>query len=208
MSSVQIYDTTLRDGSQAAGISFSCEDKIKIALSLDKIGFHYIEGGWPGSNPKDLDFFRSIQSHTLKNARLVAFGSTRKAGLAAENDPSIRAILDSGVQVATIFGKSWDFHVREALGTTLEGNLAMIRDTVAFLKKSGLEVFYDAEHFFDGYKANPEYALKTIEAAQERGASNIILCDTQRGQPADGNKRVCGTGRRALKHTARYPYPQ
>ncbi len=178
---VQIYDTTLRDGSQSAGISFSCEDKIKIALSLDKIGFHYIEGGWPGSNPKDLDFFRAIQSHTLKNARLVAFGSTRKASLAAENDPSIRAILDSGVPVATIFGKSWDFHVREALGITLEDNLAMIRDTVAFLKKSGLEVFYDAEHFFDGYKANPEYALKTIEAAQEGGASMIILCDTNGG---------------------------
>ncbi|NLI13324.1 MAG: citramalate synthase [Peptococcaceae bacterium] len=181
MSSVQIYDTTLRDGSQAEGISFSCEDKIKIALSLDKIGFHYIEGGWPGSNPKDLDFFSLIRSHSLKNAKLAAFGSTRKASLAAENDPSILAILDSGVQVATIFGKSWDFHVREALGTTLEGNLARIRDTVAFLKSKGLEVFYDAEHFFDGCKANLAYALKTIEAAQEGGASTIILCDTNGG---------------------------
>lgn len=181
MSEVQIYDTTLRDGSQAEGISFSCEDKIKIALSLDKIGFHYIEGGWPGSNPKDLDFFKSIRSHSLKNARLAAFGSTRKVGLAAENDPSLRSILESGAGVATIVGKSWDFHVREALGTTLEGNLAMIRDTVAFLKSRGLEVFYDAEHFFDGCKANPEYALKTIEAAEEAGASTVVLCDTNGG---------------------------
>ncbi len=156
MTSVQIYDTTLRDGSQAEGISFSVEDKIKIALSLDKMGFHYIEGGWPGSNPKDLDFFSSIRGHSLKNAKLTAFGSTRKASTTAENDSSVLAILDSGVQAATIFGKSWDFHVREALGTTLEGNLAMIRDTVAFLKSKGLEVIYDAEHFFDGCKANLE----------------------------------------------------
>lgn len=178
---VQIYDTTLRDGSQAEGISFSCEDKIKIALNLDKMGFHYIEGGWPGSNPKDMDFFTSIRGHHLKNAKLAAFGSTRKAGIKAENDVNVLSILDTGVQVATIFGKSWDFHVTKALRITLEENLAMIRDTIAYLKSRGLEVIYDAEHFFDACKANPEYALSTITAAKEGGASTVVLCDTNGG---------------------------
>ncbi len=191
MPEAQIYDTTLRDGSQAEGISFSCEDKIKIALRLDKMGFHYIEGGWPGSNPKDLDFFSRIQGHKLKNARLTAFGSTRRAGLAAENDPNIQCILQSGVQVATIFGKTWDFHVRKALGATLEENLAMISETIAYLKNSGLEVIYDAEHFFDGYKANPAYAIKTIRAAKESGASTVVLCDTNGGSmPAEVRELV------------------
>jgi len=178
---VQIYDTTLRDGAQGEGISFSCEDKIKIALHLDKMGFHYIEGGWPGSNPKDLEFFSRIRGYALKCARIAAFGSTRKAGSVAENDTSVRAILDSGVQVATIVGKTWDFHVFKALGTTLEENLAMIRDTVAYLKRCGLEVIYDAEHFFDGYKANAAYALETVKAAKEGGASTVVLCDTNGG---------------------------
>ncbi len=181
MPSVQIYDTTLRDGTQAEGISFSCEDKIKIAQSLDIMGFHYIEGGWPGSNPKDVDFFNRIQGYNLKNARIVAFGSTRKAGLPAENDANVKAILDSGVRVATIFGKTWDLHVAKSLGTTPEENLAMIRDTIAYLKSRGLEVHYDAEHFFDGYKANPAYALETIRAAEAGGAHAVILCDTNGG---------------------------
>lgn len=181
MRSVQIYDTTLRDGSQAEGISFSCEDKVKIALKLDKMGFHYIEGGWPGSNPKDLDFFSSVRGHGLKNSKLAAFGSTRRAGIKAENDTNVQAILRTGVQVATIFGKSWDFHVKKALGITLEENLAMIRDTLAFLKSRGLEVIYDAEHFFDACKANPDYALGTVKAAKEGGASTIVLCDTNGG---------------------------
>lgn len=181
MPAVQIYDTTLRDGAQTEGISFSCEDKIKIALCLDKIGFHYIEGGWPGSNPKDLDFFKRMKEHNLKNARLAAFGSTRKAGVEAENDENIKSILDSGVQVATIFGKSWDFQVTKALRVTLGENLSMIRDTVAYLKSRGLEVFFDAEHFFDGYKANPQYALEAVKAAQEGGASAVVLCDTNGG---------------------------
>lgn len=181
MSTVQIYDTTLRDGTQAEGISLSCEDKIKIALRLDKMGFHYIEGGWPGSNPKDINFFRRIRGYSLKFSRIVAFGSTRKAGVAAENDNNIKALLESGVKVATIFGKSWDFHVREALRTTPMENLAMIRDTVAYLKSRGLEVIYDAEHFFDGYKANPTYALETVKAAQEGGAATVVLCDTNGG---------------------------
>lgn len=181
MQSVQIYDTTLRDGTQAEGISFSCEDKIKIALNLDKMGFHYIEGGWPGSNPKDLDFFNLIQGYSLTNSKLVAFGSTRKAGISPENDSNIKSILASGVQVAAIFGKSWDFHVTTALEISLEENLAMIRDTLAYLKNRGLEVIYDAEHFFDACKANPDYALSTVMAAKEGGASTIVLCDTNGG---------------------------
>jgi len=188
---VQIYDTTLRDGAQAEGISFSCEDKIKIALQLDKMGFHYIEGGWPGSNPKDLDFFRRIRDYNLKCAGIAAFGSTRKAGLAAENDANVKLILDSGARVATIFGKTWDFHVKKALGATLEENLAMIRDTVAYLKSCGLEVIYDAEHFFDGYKANPAYALETVRAAEAGGASTVVLCDTNGGSlPAEVKEMV------------------
>ncbi|MDD2553158.1 MAG: citramalate synthase, partial [Desulfotomaculaceae bacterium] len=181
MQSVQIYDTTLRDGSQAEGISFSCEDKIKIAQNLDKMGFHYIEGGWPLSNPKDHDFFTLMRGHNLKNAKLVAFGSTRKAGIKAENDANIKSILETGVQAATIFGKSWDFHVTKALRITLEDNLDMIRDTIACLKSRSLEVIYDAEHFFDACKANPEYALSTIKAAKEGGASTVVLCDTNGG---------------------------
>jgi 2-isopropylmalate synthase len=181
MRSVQIYDTTLRDGSQAEGISFSCEDKVKITLNLDKMGFHYIEGGWPGSNPKDLDFFNAIRGHNIKYSKLAAFGSTRKAGIMAENDSNIQSILAAGVQVATIFGKSWDFHVKTALEITLEENLAMIRDTLAYLKSRGLEVIYDAEHFFDACKANPDYALSTLMAAKEGGASTVVLCDTNGG---------------------------
>ncbi|NQS76206.1 MAG: citramalate synthase [Peptococcaceae bacterium] len=178
---IQIYDTTLRDGAQAEGISYSCEDKIKIAQYLDRMGFHYIEGGWPLSNPKDLEFFTSIRGYNFKNARLAAFGATRKAGTMAENDANIKSILDTGAQVATIFGKSWDFHVTKALRITLEENLNMIRDTIAYLKRSGLEVIYDAEHFFDACKANPEYAMSTIEAAKAGGASTVVLCDTNGG---------------------------
>lgn len=181
MPSVQIYDTTLRDGTQAEGISLSCEDKIKIAQRLDKMGFHYIEGGWPGSNPKDVDFFWRIRNYTFKNARLAAFGSTRRAKLAAENDDNIKALLASGVKTATIFGKTWDLHVTKSLGTTLEENLSMIRDTVAYLKSNGLEVIFDAEHFFDGYKANPVYAMAALEAAGAGGASTLVLCDTNGG---------------------------
>lgn len=181
MPSVKIYDTTLRDGTQAEGISLSCEDKIKIAQRLDKMGFHYIEGGWPGSNPKDADFFWRIRSYNFKNARITAFGSTRRAKLAAENDDNVKALLASEVRCATIFGKTWDLHVTKSLGTTLEENLAMIRDTVAYLRSHGLEVFFDAEHFFDGYKNNSAYALSALEAAAAGGASALVLCDTNGG---------------------------
>jgi len=178
---VEIYDTTLRDGTQGEGISLSAKDKVKIALRLDELGFHYIEGGWPGSNPKDLRFFELIREHQLKNARICAFGSTRKSGVAADQDENLLQIVRSKVPVATIFGKTWDFHVLHALQTTLEDNINMIEDSVNYLKQQGMEVFYDAEHFFDGFVANREYALATLQAAQRGGAARIILCDTNGG---------------------------
>ncbi|WP_066637955.1 citramalate synthase [Desulfolucanica intricata] len=181
MPTVEIYDTTLRDGAQGEGISFSVEDKVKIALRLDKLGVHYIEGGWPGSNPKDSAFFKRIQDFELKNAKITAFGSTRKAYINASEDNNLKAILDSGVKVACIFGKSWDFQVINALEIALEENLNMIRESVSYLKDQGLDVIYDAEHFFDGYKANPEYALQAIQAAEAGGAIRIVLCDTNGG---------------------------
>ncbi|KAF1085072.1 2-isopropylmalate synthase [Sporotomaculum syntrophicum] len=181
MPRVEIYDTTLRDGTQGEGISLSAKDKVKIALKLDELGFHYIEGGWPGSNPKDLRFFELIREHQLKNARICAFGSTRKSGTAADQDENLQQIVRSKAPVATIFGKTWDFHVTHALMTTLEDNLNMIEESVAYLKQQGMEVFYDAEHFFDGFIANREYALATLQAAKKGGAARIILCDTNGG---------------------------
>ncbi len=181
MRAVEIYDTTLRDGSQGEGISFSAEDKIKIALKLDEMGFHYIEGGWPGSNPKDMEFYRKIAAYSLKNSILTAFGSTRKPGTKAEEDSNLQSILESGVKAATLVGKTWDFHVTHALKTDLEENLKMIRESIAFLHGKGLKVFYDAEHFFDGLKANPEYALATLQAAIDGGAAALVLCDTNGG---------------------------
>ncbi|MTI80816.1 MAG: citramalate synthase [Firmicutes bacterium] len=178
---VKIYDTTLRDGTQGEGISLSVDDKIKIALKLDAMGFHYIEGGWPGSNPKDMEFFKRIAECDLNQAIITAFGSTRKPGVAVEHDANLKALIESGVKAAAIFGKSWDFHVTHALNTTLEENLAMIEQSVNYLKKNGLEVIYDAEHFFDGYKANQEYALATLAAAQRGGADTVVLCDTNGG---------------------------
>ena len=168
-----IYDTTLRDGSQTEGISFSLEDKLRIARKLDYLGISYIEGGWPGSNPKDLEFFRQIQQVPLENARIAAFGSTRKPGIRVDQDSNVQALLEAGTPVVTIVGKSWDFHVLRALETTLEENLAMISDTIAYLKSKGLEVIFDAEHFYDGFKNNREYALQVLTAAAE--ADWIIL---------------------------------
>ena len=147
---VGIYDTTLRDGSQGEGVSLSLEDKIKIARKLDYLGVGYIEGGWPGSNPKDLEFFRTVRDIEFKHSRIAAFSSTRKPGINVQKDTNIQAILEAGVKTATLFGKSWDFHVTRALETALEENLAMIRDSIAYLKDKGLEVIFDAEHFFDG----------------------------------------------------------
>ncbi|MDA0987857.1 MAG: citramalate synthase [Chloroflexi bacterium] len=178
---IQLYDTTLRDGAQQEGISLSAEDKIKITLKLDELGVHYIEGGWPGSNPKDVEYFQRIKSIPLSNARISAFGSTRRAGIRVEDDGNIKALLAAETPAVTLVGKSSDLHVLRVLETTLEENLAMIADSVSYMKKQGRTVFYDAEHFFDGYKANPEYALQTIKVAAEVGADCLVLCDTNGG---------------------------
>jgi 2-isopropylmalate synthase len=180
-SRVQLYDTTLRDGAQRAGISFSVEDKLKIAKRLAEIGIHFIEGGWPGSNPKDAEFFVRARSLDLKRATLVAFGSTRRASVKAADDDNLRALKESGTKVVTLVGKSWDLHVTEVLKTTLEGNLKMVADSIRYIKRGGQTVFLDAEHFFDGYKRNAEYALRIVEAAAEAGADCVVLCDTNGG---------------------------
>ncbi|MDH7499007.1 MAG: citramalate synthase [candidate division NC10 bacterium] len=176
-----LYDTTLRDGAQGEGISFTLEDKLRIARKLDEFGMHYIEGGWPGSNPKDIRFFRRIKELDLTQAKIVAFGSTRRAKFSVEKDPNIVALLQAETPVVTIFGKSWDLHIRAALGVSLEQNLEMIYDSVAFLKRHVPEVIFDAEHFFDGYQRNPRYALQTLLSAQEAGADLVVLCDTNGG---------------------------
>ncbi|NQZ56732.1 MAG: citramalate synthase [Lentisphaeraceae bacterium] len=178
---IQLFDTTLRDGQQGKGISFTVDDKIKIAKILDESGIDYIEGGWPGASPKVEAFFKAIQDVDLQHAKMVAFGSTRRAGNSAEDDVFLNKIVDSKAPVACIFGKSWDLHVTTALKISLEQNLEIIYDSVKFLKDSGLEVFFDAEHFFDGYKRNPEYAVKCIQAAERGGAEVLVLCDTNGG---------------------------
>lgn len=191
MKKIFIFDTTLRDGSQGAGISFSVEDKIKIAKALDSFGMDYIEGGWPGSNPKDELFFARMKKTGLKHSKLTAFGSTRRKGCRADEDKNLCAIAASGVKTACIFGKSWDLHVKTALKTTNKENLDMISGSIAFLKSEKMEVIYDAEHFFDGYKSNKEYALETVKTAWEAGASWICLCETNGGMlPSDINKIV------------------
>ncbi len=178
---IHLYDTTLRDGSQTEGISYSVFDKVRIARKLDELGIHYIEGGYPGSNPKDKSFFNEFKKHPLKNAKLVAFGSTRKAGISAKDDHGMKSLVDSGVKVATIFGKTWDLHVKDVLKVSLDENLEMIKDSVSFLISRGLDVIYDAEHFFDAYKSNPDYALLTLKSARDAGAKLICLCDTNGG---------------------------
>lgn len=182
MKKIYIYDTTLRDGAQSEGISFSVKDKLRIARKLDEIGIDLIEGGWPGSNPKDDDFFKEAKkSLKLRNAKLVAFGSTRRADTKAASDTVMKGLIKAETSHITIFGKSWDLHVREVLKTTPEENLAMICDSVAFLRKKGKHVMFDAEHFFDGFEDNPEYAMSTLQAAVDGGAEAIILCDTNGG---------------------------
>lgn len=181
MSLVKLYDTTLRDGTQAEDISFLLEDKIRVAHKLDEVGIHYIEGGWPGSNPKDVAFFKDIKKEKLSQAKIAAFGSTRRAKVTPDKDQNIRTLIQAEPDVVTIFGKSWDFHVREALRIPLEENLELIFDSLEYLKKNVAEVFYDAEHFFDGYKANPEYAIKTLKAAEQAKVDCIVLCDTNGG---------------------------
>jgi 2-isopropylmalate synthase len=178
---IEIYDTTLRDGAQGEGVNFSLEDKVQIARRLDSLGFDFIEGGYPLSNPKDAEFFQRMAAEPLRHSRLCAFGMTRRRGVEAAEDPGMQALVGSQAPVVTIVGKTWDFHATEVLGVSLDENLAMIADTVRYLRAAGREVIYDAEHFFDGWKANPQYAARTIQSAAEAGASLVVMCDTNGG---------------------------
>jgi 2-isopropylmalate synthase len=178
---IRIFDTTLRDGTQGEKVSFSAGDKFRIAKKLDEFGIHYIEGGWPGSNPKDMAFFEKAKKHTFKHAKVVAFGSTCRAGNKPEEDPNLRAMIEAETPAVSMFGKTWLLHVEEALKITPEENLKMISGSVSHLKAHGKEVVYDAEHFFDGYKNDPEYAIQTLHAAETAGADVLVLCDTNGG---------------------------
>jgi 2-isopropylmalate synthase len=190
------FDTTLRDGTQGEAVSFSAEDKVLVMHKLDELGIDYIEGGWPGSNPKDKEFFERAKSEKLQHARLTAFGATRFARNRVEDDASVNALIAAETPVVTIFGKSWDLHVHRALGITEEENLEIIKDTVQYLKAHGREVVYDAEHFFDGYTANRDFALRTLEAAQKAGADVLCLCDTNGGMLTSRVSEICADVRR------------
>jgi len=182
MSRIFLYDTTLRDGSQREDISLSVEDKLTLAKRLADFGIHFIEGGWPGSNPKDAEFFARAAKMNLAGARLAAFGSTRHKGVRCEDDGNLKALIDAGTPAVTLVGKSWDFHVSHVLNASPEENLAMIRDSIAWLKSQGREVIYDAEHFYDGFLANPDFAMATLKAAAEGGADWLVLCETNGGK--------------------------
>jgi 2-isopropylmalate synthase len=178
---IQIYDTTLRDGTQREGISLSCDDKLRIARRLDELGVAFIEGGWPGSNPKDAEFFERARDVPWRTAKIAAFGSTCRVGGGPEDDANIRALLDARTPVCTVVGKTWTLHVKEVLRTTLEDNLRIVEKSIAYLRAQGRRVVYDAEHFFDGFRADPEYALETLRAAVKGGAETLVLCDTNGG---------------------------
>ncbi|MBW2032825.1 MAG: citramalate synthase [Deltaproteobacteria bacterium] len=180
-SQITLYDTTMRDGTQGEQVNLSAEDKFRIAKKLDDFGIPYVEGGWPGSNPKDVRFFEMATEADFKKARITAFGSTHRPGITPHEDDNIQALLKTEMETVTIFGKSWDLHATEILGVSLKENLKMIKETVAYLKGKGREVIYDAEHFFNGYEANPSYGMETLAAAQEGGADIIVLCDTNGG---------------------------
>ena len=197
---IQIYDTTLRDGTQREGISLSCDDKLRIAARLDDLGMTFIEGGWPGSNPKDAEFFQRARDRDWHTAQLAAFGSTRRTGNAPEQDENLRALLEAKTPVCTVVGKSWTLHVAEVLRTTLDQNLEMIADSLAFLNAHGRRVIYDAEHFFDGYKADSIYALRTLRAAVRGGAEIVVLCDTNGGSMPWEVERIVGEVRTELNH--------
>lgn len=196
---VEIFDSTLRDGAQGEGISFSVQDKISIVKALDELGVAFIEAGNPGSNPKDLEFFTQAKKLKLKNAKLVAFGSTRRKGMAVAEDVNVQSLLTAGTDTVCIFGKTWDFQVTEILKASLQENLSMIEETIAFFVEQGKTVIYDAEHYYDGYKANPEYALKTLQAAKKGGAKTLVLCDTNGGMLPDELAEITAL---ALKETA------
>jgi 2-isopropylmalate synthase len=194
-STVEVFDTTLRDGAQTEGISYSVDDKLRIARKLDELGVTFIEGGWPGSNPKDALFFERARKEQWKHAKIVAFGATRRAKLAAADDPSVQALVNAGTDVCCIVGKSSEFQVLEILRTTLEDNLQMVEETAAYLRSQGKRVIFDAEHFFDGFDKNPEYSLRALDAARKGGAETLVLCDTNGGhlpwQVAETVKKVC-----------------
>ena len=196
---VSTYDTTLRDGTQGEEVAFSADDKVKIAKRLDAFGIDYVEGGWPGSNPKDMEFFERARGIRFSHAKLAAFGSTRRAKNPVGEDANIKALLDAQTPVVTIFGKTWLLHVKEALHISLEENLDIIADSVKYLKDHGKEVVYDAEHFFDGYKSDKEYAIKTLEAAQGAGADVIVLCDTNGGTLTDELGEIVREVKRRMK---------
>ena len=198
MPRVFVYDTTLRDGSQGEGVNFSLHDKLAVTKRLDELGVDFIEGGYPLSNPKDAEYFEAVKSLTLKHAKVCAFGMTRKKNTEVANDTGLKALLDAETPVVTIVGKTWDFHVTNVLGATLDENLRMIGDTIEHLRAAGRTVMYDAEHFFDGYRANPEYALKTLLTAEEAGASVVILCDTNGGTMPERVAELVGIVRAKL----------
>jgi 2-isopropylmalate synthase len=199
MTRIHTYDTTLRDGSQGEGVNFSLQDKLLITRRLDELGVDFIEGGYPLSNPKDFEYFREVRQLPLRHARVAAFGMTRRKGVSPADDTCLKALIESEAPVITLVGKTWDLHVRQVLGTTLDENLRMIADSVAYCRSQGREVLYDAEHFFDGYRANPEYALETLRAAESAGASVVILCDTNGGSlPEQVAERVAAV-RAALR---------
>ncbi len=205
MEPILLYDTTLRDGTQGEKINFTALDKLKIARKLDALGIHYIEGGWPGASAKDWEFFRMAAQESFKHARMAAFGSTHKYGTAPEDDRQLQAVIESGASVGTLVGKSWDLHVSKILGIPLDTNLDMIRNSIAHLKKNGLEAHYDAEHFFDGYKENPEYAAKTVEAAVSGGADAVVLCDTNGGTLPHEIEQIIEEIRAVIEKTASGP---
>ena len=198
---IQTFDTTLRDGTQGENVSFSVDDKLIIAEKLDEFGIDYIEGGWPGSNPKDKEFFARAKALRLKHSRLVAFGATRMAKFAVNQDPSVLALVEAETPTVSVFGKTWELHVLRALGIGLDENLTLIGETVAFLRSHGREVIYDAEHFFDGYRANPGYALDTLAAAEAAGASVLCLCDTNGGTPTELLAEIVATVRQRFGGT-------
>jgi 2-isopropylmalate synthase len=199
MRKIEIYDTTLRDGSQSEDVNFSVEDKLRITEKLDELGIDYIEGGWPGSNPKDAKFFKVAKKLNLHSAKVVAFGSTHRAGTAVEKDVSIKSILSADTGFATIFGKTWDFHVTHALRISLNENLDIIFTTIRYLKERLDKVFFDAEHFYDGYINNPEYALKCLKAAESGGADCIVLCDTNGGTLPEELKKITSKVKKEIK---------
>ena len=198
MTRILVYDTTLRDGAQGAGVSFSLEDKLGLAERLDKIGFHYIEGGYAVSNPKEMEFFHEVKKLNLKSAVVVSFGNTRRAGTKAEDDLSLRSMLEADTSAACVVGKAWNLHVEVVLKTTLDENLAMIADSVRFLKDHDREVIFDPEHFYDGYQADPQYALKCLEAARDAGADFICLCDTNGGMLTSELRRITAAARERI----------